>query len=415
MKRLLMPIFVLLIAMALLIPSVGYCADKGVIKIGFLAPLTGPFAAEGKKMVDGAKFAISQINKPGGLLGKKVELVVYDIGYFKPELIVGGAKKLVLQDKVAMVSTGYLGGVTDIKALGQYDVPYIHSDTSHLAAKAVMDKPDKYWNVFQVSPEEVLVYRDALYHLIVNTPWKFPNKKIAIITMDRAYNRKILNANKDSFKKDISKVAPGWEIVIDEMMPTGTTEWGPILSKIRSAKPSVILFNNHVITDEASFMKQFLRDPTQSLVGMIYGPQNPDFLKLAGPNAQGVLWDGGGNKPAPTKEGKKLVADFKKEIGIEPPSLSLLVWAGIKIWADSVRAVGDERKYFEVCRYIKGGNWRLPEIISTYVFDQHTQTVLVGHGLFVNSFIQIQNGRNVVITPKVHATGTFQLPPWIKK
>jgi branched-chain amino acid transport system substrate-binding protein len=405
-----------LIMFLLLSPMVPSASGGETIKIGFLAPLTGPFAAEGKKMVDGAKFAIWQVNNSGGLLGKKLELLTYDVGYFKAELMMSGAMKLVVRDKVAMVTTGYLGGVTDIKTFAQYDVPYIHSDTSHLAAKAIMENPSECWNIFQVSAEESELYRTPLFDLILNVPWKHPNKKIAIITMDRAYNRIILQANLESLKEDISKLAPGWEVVLNEMTPTGTTEWGPILSKIRTEKPSVILFNDHVITDEASFLKQFLRDPTQSLVGMIYGPQNPDFLQLAGSDAEGLLWNGGGNAVAQSKEAKKLIDDFKKVLGIEPPpALCLLVWAGIKIWAESVKAVGDETKYFEICKHMKGRVWEIPEIIATYVFDKHTNTVLVGDGLFPAPIAQIQNQRNVIINPKVHATGTFRLPPWLKR
>jgi len=416
MRKCLTVVLTLCSVFFLLFSAIGSAAGSETIKIGFLAPMTGPFAAEGKKMLDGAKFAIWQVNTSGGLLGKELELVTYDVGYFKPELIMSGAKKLVVRDKVALVTTGYLGGVADIKTFSQYDVPYIHSDTSILAAKGVMENPKQCWNIFQVSPEETISYSDGLYHLTVTTPWEHPNKKIAIITMDRAYNRKILNANLESLREEISKIDPGWEVVINEMTPTGTTEWGPILSKIRKENPSVILFNDHVITDEASFMKQFLRNPSQSLIGMIYGPQNPDFLGLAGSDAEGVLWDGGGNRVAPSEEGRKLTEDFKKVIGMEPPpALCLLVWGGIKLWAESVKAVGDERKYFEICRYMKGKFWEMPEIISHYVFDYHTNTVLVGHRLFVKPFNQIQNGRNVIIYPKVHATGTFGLPPWIKK
>jgi branched-chain amino acid transport system substrate-binding protein len=415
MKRYRISLSVLSVFLFLVLVPFGFAAET--IKVGLLVPLTGTFAAEGKKMVDGAKFAIWQANAGGGVAGKQLELVTYDVGMFKPEMIMSGAKKLIEQDKVALVTTGYLGGVADIKTMGPYDVPYIHSDTSQLAAKAVMENPKEYWHIFQVSPEESEAYRDGLYDMILNVPWKHPNKKIAIITMDRAYNRIILDANLDSLKEEVLKVSPGWEVVINEMTPTGTTEWGPILSKIRRENPSVILFNNHVITDEASFMKQFLRNPTQSVIGMIYGPQNPDFFQLAGPDAEGVLWTGGGNALATTtKEGKKLLEDFKKVTNIEPPpALCLLVWGGIKIWVDSARAVGDERKYFEICKYMKGRIWTFQEIIANYVFDQHTNTILVGDRLFVKPLNQIQSGKSVIISPKIHATGVFKLPPWLKK
>jgi branched-chain amino acid transport system substrate-binding protein len=48
------------------------------IKIGVNEPLTGPFAASGTYVVNGAKIAADEINGKGGILGKKIELVIED-------------------------------------------------------------------------------------------------------------------------------------------------------------------------------------------------------------------------------------------------------------------------------------------------------------------------------------------------
>ncbi|MEM0454427.1 MAG: ABC transporter substrate-binding protein, partial [Nitrososphaerota archaeon] len=55
-------------------PSLGV----STIKIGALEPLTGPFATWGKKHLAGAQLAVKEINERGGILGAKLELVVYD-------------------------------------------------------------------------------------------------------------------------------------------------------------------------------------------------------------------------------------------------------------------------------------------------------------------------------------------------
>ena len=48
------------------------------IKIGVNEPLTGAFAASGNYVTNGAKIAADEINANGGVLGRKIELVIED-------------------------------------------------------------------------------------------------------------------------------------------------------------------------------------------------------------------------------------------------------------------------------------------------------------------------------------------------
>ena len=52
----------------------GAAAAQDTIKIGVTQPLTGAFAASGNYVAQGAKIAEEEINKAGGVLGKKIEL-----------------------------------------------------------------------------------------------------------------------------------------------------------------------------------------------------------------------------------------------------------------------------------------------------------------------------------------------------
>jgi branched-chain amino acid transport system substrate-binding protein len=56
----------------------GTAVAQETIKIGVNEPLTGPFAASGTYVVNGARIAADEINAKGGVLGKKVELVIED-------------------------------------------------------------------------------------------------------------------------------------------------------------------------------------------------------------------------------------------------------------------------------------------------------------------------------------------------
>ena len=75
------------------------------LRIGLIAPMTGPFAQVGKDMVDGFNMYLEE-NK-GEFAGAKVKLIVED-DQAKPDTGVTKAKKLILQDKVHMLVGGVL-------------------------------------------------------------------------------------------------------------------------------------------------------------------------------------------------------------------------------------------------------------------------------------------------------------------
>jgi branched-chain amino acid transport system substrate-binding protein len=79
----------------------GVSAQKGPIKIGFLAPHTGNFAQIGMDMVDGFKMYLQERNYT--VAGRKIELIVEDEGD-NPSTAVTKARKLITQDNVHLAS-----------------------------------------------------------------------------------------------------------------------------------------------------------------------------------------------------------------------------------------------------------------------------------------------------------------------
>ena len=73
-----------------------------VIKVGYLAGITGDFAAYGQPEVNAVKLAADEINAKGGVLGKKIELVIYDYKS-RPEDAVNAARRLIDHDKVVAI------------------------------------------------------------------------------------------------------------------------------------------------------------------------------------------------------------------------------------------------------------------------------------------------------------------------
>ena len=84
------------------------------IKIGVIAPLTGPAAESGRYQTQGARLAVEEVNKAGGVLGKKLELVIEDDQTTNPGGIMAFSKLAGNKDISA-----FIGSVrsTQVKAM----------------------------------------------------------------------------------------------------------------------------------------------------------------------------------------------------------------------------------------------------------------------------------------------------------
>jgi branched-chain amino acid transport system substrate-binding protein len=80
-------------------------AQGATIKIGMCAPVTGPAAESGKYAVGGAKLAVEQVNKAGGVLGKQIELIVEDDQTTNPGIVLAFSKLAAQPDIVAFLGS----------------------------------------------------------------------------------------------------------------------------------------------------------------------------------------------------------------------------------------------------------------------------------------------------------------------
>jgi branched-chain amino acid transport system substrate-binding protein len=380
-----------------------------MIKIGVVAPLTGSFADEGNEMVRGVQMAVDELNTKGGLLGNKLEIIKGDIGDFSAEKIVSVAERIIHRDKVDFIVTQYLGGVADVKAFGGTGIPYLNMDTSQAEADLIKENIDKYWNIFQTCPPEskyALGIIDFMLRVFPKaTGYKYPNNKIGLVTMIRAYNDRISAGFRELVKKN------KWELAVDEKTPTGTVEWGAVLTKIRQEKPAIVFFNDHVPADEVSFLDQFHTNPTKSLVFIQYGPSNPAFISLGKEKTNGIFW---GTLFAPYgPKGEAWKDRYRKKYKEEPGvGTAAGTYTSTMIWAEVVKKVGNVKDYEEVCRVIRESAYNITG--NTHVFDPANQTAIVGEGLSAFLVYQVQNLKHQLASPISYATAKMQITPWMK-
>lgn len=165
----------------------GWAADT--IKIGAPDPLTGIYAVDGNVMLNVTKLAVADINEAGGLLGKKLEVVEFDIEDMLPEKLIAAAEVLVTKEKCDLIITACNAMGPDVQAFGKYDVPYICNNASTVATNMVKDNPEQYWNCFQAGDNEPK-YVAKTIETFMGFGYQMPNKKIAMVYSEYDWDKK---------------------------------------------------------------------------------------------------------------------------------------------------------------------------------------------------------------------------------
>jgi branched-chain amino acid transport system substrate-binding protein len=199
------------------------------VKIGVDNTLTGTYAALGKNELVGNQLAVDQINAKGGILGRKVELVVEDSTSGDAGTAVQKARKLIDSDKVDFL----LGNVNSALSLAMAQVSY--EKRILLVVPGGHTDPVTgvtcHWNVFRVCN-----MTQTLAAAVASALIKDYGKNIYYITPDYAYGH--------SMEAGLVKAcaALGGIRAGGDLTPLGTVDFSSYLIKAQAANPDVILF-----------------------------------------------------------------------------------------------------------------------------------------------------------------------------
>ena len=385
----------------------GFSLAAETIKVGAPLCLTGAYAADGLGYLRGIETAVNEINNAGGLLGKKLELVKFDTQELAPERVMQAADQLVSKEKVDSVHGGWAGWGQDVRAYGKYDVPFFMWDASINAISVFRENPEQYSNVFQLNDTERPIAVN-MFDVMNGLPIDYSNKKLAIITADDSWGMESAAGMKEQAEK------LGWKVVLEETVPYGTREWGPILTKIRKVDPAIIYVEIVYSPDLITFYRQFMEDPTSSLINLGYGLALPDFITNLGAEGNGLMGETTGlpGPAAPTPESTAWVEKFKKVYKAEPAAGSFAVYSGVIMWAEAVKAVGDEKNYEAINAHIAKTEFT-SMAGKTLKFDEDNKISIKSWPL---SHLQIQDGKLVTIYhgSDKYLDYKFQTPSWMK-
>ena len=419
LPRLLVPIS-LVVALAIALPLAGCApgaqptpkAEVEPIKVGAPLPMTGPMAADGVGYFQGISLAVDEINAKGGLLGRPLELVLFDIIDMAPERLELAADQLVGRDKVESAHGGWSGWGGDVKAFGKYDITYFMYDESE-SSRDVMVSDPAYSNIWMLGdiekPWGIEVF-NLMESLETEGKYQYPNHKIALISADDSWGLKVKSGIKER------ALERGWEVVVEEVVPYGTREWGAILTKIRAAEPAWIEVEIISPPDVITFYRQFMEEPTNSLINFGYSMVPPEFIQIMGEEADGIIGatiNGGMPLPVPPPEAQGWLDRFTFKYGNPPQAGSPNVYCGVMIWAEAVEAVGDVTAYDAITEYIGTHSFEPIPGLGIYDFDGEHKLPISGNSPVPH--FQIQGGQLTTIWyGGPYLDYDFQLPPWIE-
>lgn len=303
-------------------------APAEVIKIGHVAPLTGGIAHLGKDNENGARMAVDEINAAGGL----------DVGGKKYKL------ELLAEDDKADPKEGTLAAQKLVDAGVVAVVGHLNSGTSIPASKIYADA-----NVVQVSPSatnpklteqgfkttfRVVANDNQQGSVLANyAATEMKAKTIAIVDDRTAYGQGLADV--------VEKVAKekGLKVVAREFATDKTTDFNAILTKIRAAKPDVVMYGGMDATagPMAKQMKQ-LGIKSKLLAGD--GVCSPEFIKLAGDAADILTCSMAGEAVEKLAKGEEFKAKYKAKFNQDVQIYSPYSYDAVYVIADAIKRAG---------------------------------------------------------------------------
>jgi len=201
-------------------------AQQAPIKIGMSMAQTGGLAAGGKASLLGIEIWRDDVNAKGGLLGRKVELVVYDDKSSASETPAIYAKLLDV-DKVDFLFAPYATVPTapimplvkqrGLLLMGNFSFQ-VNSKVGH----------DMWFNNAPWGPA------DSWATAFLDLAEKAGGKTIALLAADQEFAQNLALTARDVAKKR------NMPIVFDQAYPPNTVEFSGIIRALKSAKPDIV-------------------------------------------------------------------------------------------------------------------------------------------------------------------------------
>ena len=265
------------VILALALAFIGQTAMAGEsIKIGAIFSVTGPASFLGEPEKNTAEMVVERLNAAGGLLGQKVELIVYDDETDVNKCVLA-ADKLLKKDKVVAVIGPTTSG-NSLAIMNKFSAAEVPLVSCSAADKIVT--PVNPW-VFKVAPSD----RHAVERILADAAAR-GYKKIAIITVSDGFGQ----AGRAVLQELVP--AKGFTLVADEIYGPKDTDMTAQLTKIKGLEADAIICWG-TNPGPAVIAKNRVQLGLSTPLYQSHGVASKKFIELAGESAEGLMLPAG--------------------------------------------------------------------------------------------------------------------------
>jgi branched-chain amino acid transport system substrate-binding protein len=250
------------------------------IRIGYCLSLSGPLASNGKTARVAHQIWEQDVNRKGGLLGRKVEMVCID-DQTNPKLVLEIYQRLLDDEKVDLVVGGY--GDNSVSPA----MPLIIERSRYLVALMALavNASFGYANYFVMiptgpQPNEALT--EGFFKLAAGQTPK--PVSMAILAADAAFSKSpVLGAKAHADKH-------GFRLVSEDRYPLSTTDLVPFIRSLKPVNPD-ILFLCSYLNDSVGLLRAINEVGLEPRImgGAMIGPQNGSIKAQLGPLLNGLV------------------------------------------------------------------------------------------------------------------------------
>ncbi|HEY3067425.1 MAG TPA: ABC transporter substrate-binding protein [Methylomirabilota bacterium] len=298
-------------------PHVLRAQSKDPIRIGFPSPLTGPFAVLAEDQKKGAELAIDELNAKGGILGRKVEVLVRD-DQLKPAVGAQRTKELIENEKCQFIVGGLAAHVQ--MAINEQTKKSNVLFISVSQSDEISAKPDGGPITFHEALNPTITCRAVGSWVAQNL-----GKKWWIVYADYAWGKQCNMVLAETVKKH------GGTVLGSTPYPLGSAEFSAHLPRIQAAKPEVLMSVTPG-ADNIAFLKQaisFGMKKEMKLAQPLHWLAN---AKQAGPDVMSDVyaginfyWELQDSNPS----AKRYVESFQKKYGTPPQDYGCYAYSAI--------------------------------------------------------------------------------------
>jgi branched-chain amino acid transport system substrate-binding protein len=300
------------------------------IKLAVIEPLSGNFKDIGERYAGGVEYGVMKINEQGGLLGKKVEVIMVD-SEVKPDVATRKATNLILKDGVKFFCGGTGSSVGAAMSLLVEKNNALFFSYGMDAASLTGEKCSR--NFFRTACNTD-THSFALAKWVADKGFK----KVATIAQDYSFGKEATSA----FIKRLKELNPSAQIVAELYHPMGEKDFAPYVTQILAAGPDII-FTSNWGNDLSLLLKQGYQLGLKTKYACYY--LNDETAIAAVANDQAVIGSMASEVymlTIPTEANKKFVAEFHKAKGYYPSWLLGKGYMAAMFWAEAIKKAGTD-------------------------------------------------------------------------